>query len=463
MSNAYQLTKYAVGSKREFWAMTWPLMLGLISSTLMLFVDRLFLAHFDPLALNAAASAGIAYYMFLVVPMGIAAISEVLVGRLHGKEENSAIGSATWQMIWFSLMLFPLFFLINQTVPNLIFMGSDNFSYESTYFQTLIFFAPVQCIMIALSGFFIGIGNVKIITVATLLGNFANIIFDYVFIFGWGPIPSWGIAGAALGTGLSQLLQITLLFVFFWSSYNRKTYRTHKFTFEWNYLYEGLVIGIPSGFGHCVEIIAHFLFFRIISSINSEQMTLVAMVQSFYILTSFIIEAQSKAASGIVANLLGAKIFTPLAKVLRSSFTLHSFFFAIFLVNLWLFPSFFYQLFGSPAHQELMADPILAQTFLNAMFFMALFFLLDGFCWILIGFLTSAGDTKYIFYVSCFVHWVAYVIPAYWLIGKGHGGADVAWSIIAGMSLLNFLFYLSRYLSGKWLKIDQPALIGLNT
>ena len=109
MAESYKLTKFAVGSKREFWTLTWPLMLGMISTTFMMFVDRLFLARFDPKALNAAASAGMAYLVFLVVPIAIVSVSEVLVGRLHGKERFKDIGSAAWQMIWFGGMLTPIF------------------------------------------------------------------------------------------------------------------------------------------------------------------------------------------------------------------------------------------------------------------------------------------------------------------------------------------------------------------
>ena len=36
--------------------------------------------------------------------------------------------------------------------------------------------------------FFIGVGKVKIVTAPAILGNTVNILFDYVLIFGWGPI-----------------------------------------------------------------------------------------------------------------------------------------------------------------------------------------------------------------------------------------------------------------------------------
>lgn len=456
MSSSYQLTQHPVGSKREFWAMTWPLMIGLISSTLMMFIDRLFLAHFDPLALNAAASGGIAYYMFLVIPMGIASISEVLVGRLHGENRFSEIGSAAWQMVLFSLLLLPVFSLIGWGLPSLLFAGTGNELYETSYFQTLMWFAPIQCIAIALSGFFIGTGNIKIVTFAAILGNMINISLDYLLIFGWGSIPALGVMGGALGTGLSQVIQVLLLMGYFWNRTNRKTYQTQKLKLNRPYLLEGLKIGTPAGLGHCMETTAHFLFFRIVMSVGSEQMTLVAMVQSFYILSSFVIDSQSKASGAIAANLLGAKMEGLLSKVLRSSFILHSSYFILFVSSVCLFPQFFFKLFASEAHTELLNDPILAHTFLIALFFMCIFFLLDGLAWILIGFLTAAGDTRFVFLVSSVVHWVAYVAPAVWLVGRDKGGADVAWGIIAGMSLLNFVLYAWRYRSGLWFKQYSP-------
>lgn len=85
------------------------------------------------------------------------------------------------------------------------------------------------------------------------------------------------------------------------------------------------------------------------------------------------------------------------------------------------------------------------------MLLMTLFFLFDGFSWLLIGFLTAAGDTRFIFWTSLLVYWFAYVIPAFIFIGLYKGSADWAWMIVAGMGLANVLIYAYRYKSGKWL------------
>ena len=97
-------------------------------------------------------------------------------------------------------------------------------------------------------------------------------------------------------------------------------------------------------------------------------------------------------------------------------------------------------------------NPVLYNMATQAIFWMCLFYLFDGYCWILIGHLTASGDTKFIFYVSSFVNWVAYVLPVFLLVGIGGRGADAAWMVIALYSIANFGIYFWRYKSGRWLK-----------
>jgi MATE family multidrug resistance protein len=115
------------------------------------------------------------------------------------------------------------------------------------------------------------------------------------------------------------------------------------------------------------------------------------------------------------------------------------------------FPDFLIGIFSSGEEAKLLTDPILKKMTIDALMWLSIFFLFDGFSWILIGHLTAAGDTKFIFYVSSVINWVAYVIPGFLLIGLGKHGADVAWQIIAVYSVLNFCIYLWRYRSGRWL------------
>ena len=295
--------------------------------------------------------------------------------------------------------------------------------------------------MIAVAGFFIGIGHVRIVTYTAILGNVLNILLDSLLIFGVGFIPAFGVIGAAAATGVSQVAQVGFLIYLFLRKKNRIKYKTEKFALNKMQLIKGLKIGVPLGLGHCVETIAHFLFFRIVISVGFAQMTVVAIVQSLYILISFVIDAQSKGAAAIISNLLGAEKIKKVSKVLKSAFTLHFIYFIALTALIWFFSDDVLNLFIHASHREVLVTPEFITTFMTALFFMGLYFLFDGWAWILMGFLTASGDTRFVLFVSLIVQWLAYVLPTFFLIGIKRQGADVAWSIITFMSLLSFLSY----------------------
>ena len=62
---------------------------------------------------------------------------------------------------------------------------------------------------------FQAVGRMKVTMVALVFGCACNILLDPVLIFGLGPVPAMGIAGAALATGIGQLLSLCVyLFVY---------------------------------------------------------------------------------------------------------------------------------------------------------------------------------------------------------------------------------------------------------
>lgn len=459
MTKPYQLTKHPVGSLREIWTLSWPLMLSLMSNSIMLFVDRLLLSWHSSHGLAAGANASMAYYLFLVIPMAICAISEVFVGRLHGEGKLGEIGKPVWQTVWLACVLSVPLWLVAAFLPDLIFYRTGNEEFEVAYFQMLIGFAPMMCASIALSGFFIGIGRVRVVTWCTIGANLFNAIAGYILIFGWEMIPAMGVAGAGLATGLAQTLQLLLLLFCFLSRRNRRKYGTTNICFHRRYFIDALRIGAPAGTGHFVEIFAHFVFFRIVMMAGSDQMAVAALVQSFYLLFGFVVDAESKGVGAIVANLIGAKEFKMIPKVFKASIMQHTIFALGIVAVMLLFLDSLLGTFFSAGGEAWLEDPILYGMASQAVFWMCLFFFFDGYCWILIGHLTASGDTKFIFYVSSLINWVAYVLPVFLLVGVGGRGADAAWMVIAFYSMLNFAIYYWRYKTGRWLKSVPDASI----
>lgn len=452
MKPSYQLTKHPIGSFKEIWTISWPLMLGLLSVSFMMFADRLLLARYSLAALDASANAGMATYVMMILPLTIAGISEVLVGRYHGEGLFKAIGRPVWQMFWFSLFTAPFFWLAGNFAGQLFFFGTGNELLEQEYFSWILYFAPFSCATIALMGFFIGTGRVKIVTYSAIIANGVNILLALALIFGYGIIPSLGVKGAAIATGISQFFQMSFLLSCFLRSKYRRKYGTGHFALHRPLFLQCLRLGTPSGLGHLVEVLAHLVFFRIMIMAGGDRLTIVALVQSLYGLIGFLTEGVSKGVTTVVANLIGAAQKKLIGKVIFAAMKMQFLFFCIAATIVVAFTEPVISAFFSDGEKILLQSSDFLSTIRTASVWMCVFFLFEGFYWIFLGQLTAAGDTKFIFFTSLSLTWITCIIPVYYFIGIGKGGADLAWLLLAISSLLNVLVYLWRYQSGSWLK-----------
>lgn len=90
-------------------------------------------------------------------------------------------------------------------------------------------------------------GNASMAMISQASGAIFNIIFDPLLIFGIGPFPKMGIAGAALATVLGQILAAALAF---WFNMNRNEWVNislhHIFHPKWKAAKEIYTVGIPS-------------------------------------------------------------------------------------------------------------------------------------------------------------------------------------------------------------------------
>lgn len=452
MKTPYKLTQFPVGSLREIMTVSWPLVLGLLSNSLMMFADRLFLANYSLTSLSAAVTSGIAGVMLSILPFVVAGMSEVFVGRLNGEQRFSEIGRSVWQMIWFALMTGPLFMVFSRALTPILFYGSPLLDLEAAYFVTVSDFNMFWCLSMALMGFYIGIGKSQIVMWATIFGNGLNILLDYLLIFGIGPFPEMGIDGAALATGLSAIFIAVTLSIGFLSSANHKTYGTRESKFILSLFKEEVFIGIPAGLSRFIEMLAIVVFLRAVSFSGSENLTIVAIVQSVFVLVAFCTEGLSKAVTAIVSNLIGASEFSKIGAVLRAACMQHLILFLLFSAGLYFFSHEIIGIFVSAEESYLLTDERFLSATSFALFWMCLFFLFDGFCWILFGQLMAAEDTRFLLFASILQNWIVNVIPT--LIGLFYfgWGAKEAWMILGLSAFMNMIIMYWRYRSGNWRK-----------
>ncbi len=82
-----------------------------------------------------------------------------------------------------------------------------------TYSTIVFLFLVVNMVSLAFEKIFQAVGRMKVSMVALITGCVCNILLDPVLIFGLGPVPAMGIAGAALATGIGQELSVVVYLV----------------------------------------------------------------------------------------------------------------------------------------------------------------------------------------------------------------------------------------------------------
>ena len=445
--------KLQSGTVKALWRISFPLMLSLLSGSLMLFFDRLFLANYSIDALNASTNASAIAATLQFGFISTTCIAEVFVGRYNGAKKYHRVGQPVWQMIWFSLMTILLFFPLAFFSGSFLFADSPYREMEADYFKWLMLFGPVFAVVGALSAFYIGRGKVAFITLIVILANTVNVVLDIVLIYGYEPyIKSIGMNGAAVATGISQLFQATILFAEFLRRKNREKYGTGNCVFVWRSFKKCLKIGLPNSMAHTIEIFAWAVFYKIMTAKGVEYITVAAITQSIYFLFTFITEGISKGATALASNMIGAKKWDDVWRLFRSGVKFYIQVFLVMGVFLVFDPEPLINLF-LPAEQGAVPESV-KLSIQSALVWVWIFFLFEGINWLVVGLLTAAGDTRFIFMVSSLTVWIFAIIPIYVGVVMVGYTADMAWMMTAVYGILTCCIYIWRFKSEKW-KLEE--------
>lgn len=442
------MTPYAPGSMRELWSISFPLMLSLMSSSLMFFWDRLLLARFSLDAHNAATSCGTLVTFLQFAFLCTTCIAEVFVGQYNGSNQKQQIGKPVWQMIWLSIFSIAFFVPLACFSGPLFFSGSPYQQLEVEYFLYMMIFGPVFCLSSALCTFYIGRGCVKFVTTVVIFANLLNTLLAYLLIFGIDSyLPQMGISGAALATGISQTVQTCILFIDFIKPEYRKKYGTGNFKFCWHEFSKCVRLGLPSSLAHTIEILAWAIFFRMLMAAGEEHMTVVSVAQSIFFLFTFLTEGISKGATAIAANMMGAGKIKDLWKLLKSGIQFYLIIFAAFGCLFVIYPKPLIHLFITPEGAD---SERIYQLIASSCLWVWIFFLFDGIHWLVVGLLTAAGDTKFVLKAGSSSIWIFALLPTYLLVVLKGSPPDMAWAITAFYGLMVCSIYLYRFYSMRW-------------
>ncbi len=428
-----------------------PAIINNISITVMQTVDMIYVGALGSEAIGAVGTMSTLIWAVMTLADGFSTgLTACVARRVGGKDfPDAALFSRTGLAAISSaaFLLFPYILLGRSGIFSVLSLPAELYQDADSYFSVFMLFLPIVFFRSALDATHRASGASIAPTVITGIINVINIILDPILIFGFGPIPAMGVAGAAYATGISfilgTLVQVVWIWKKPWSPFQRGPVVSR------HHLKTILDIGFPAILEQGAMAVSQNLI--IAWAVNPQGGLAAASFQIVMRLASLSFTPAfgfGMAAIVLVGQSLGAGE-PERAQRLGWKATAYSMAVLLFLsLAYWFLPEPLVGIFTS--------DPVVIALSLPPMRVYALTMVWLGATMVLAPALRGAGDTRYTM-TTMFAARFLLRLPLSWFLGipMGMGLAGV-WIGMGSDFLLRSLLLSLRFHGGKW-KTVRPG------
>jgi len=423
-----------------------PAVLEMIMESVFVIIDIFFVSK---LGANAIATVGLTESLITIVyaiSLGLATATTSMVSRRIGEKNPGKAAETAFQAILAGISVSILI-----AVPGTIYSGEllkvmgashEIVTQMSGYTRIMMGGNIVIMLLFIINAIFRSAGDAVIAMRVLWAGNIINIILDPCLIFGLGPFPEMGVAGAAVATttgrGIAVLFQFYLLF------FGKKRIQLSVKHIGINFRIIARLIKLSFGTigQNLIGTSSWIALVRIISVFGSEIVagyTIAMRIIGFVMLPSWGI---SNAASTLVGQNLGAKKPERAERAVIITGWVNMILLGAIGLVLVAFPAPFIRMF--------IKDPGVLVPGIECLRIVSIGFIAYGFGMVLVNSFNGAGDTATPLKINFFAYWLL-EIPLAWLLaitaGMNEQGVFIA--IVIAESVLTVIAWLV-FRRGKW-------------
>lgn len=441
---------YTSGSiNRAIVLLSIPMILEMVMESLFAVVDIYFVAKIGE---NAVNTVGLTESMLMFVyslAIGLAMGATAMVSRRIGEKKPEAAATVAVQAIILSSGIAIVASIVGFFFAEefLRFMGGSEALIAEGVGYTKITFASNIVIMLIflLNGVFRGAGDAAIAMRVLWLSNGLNMILDPIFIFGFGPIPAFGVEGAAIATTIGRGTGVLYqLYVLFKGSSIIKI-KVSQFKIQLKIIWRLIEVSSGSFFQFFIGS-ASWIFMTYIISNNFSEMVLSGYIISIRVIVFTLLPSWgiANAAATLVGQNLGAKQPDRAEKsVWRSAF-----FNMIFMVTLSIIfytnAEFIISIFS--------AEPEVIEAGVRSLKIILIGYVFFAYGMVLSQSFNGAGDTYTPTAINVVAFWMIQIPLAWYLVQQEFGPPGVYWAIFISESLLALIcIYIFRL--GRWKQV----------
>lgn len=438
---------FTTGSIRKaIFMLSIPMILEMLMESIFAIVDIAFVSR---VSTNAVATIGLTesvVTLVYAVAIGVSMAATALVARRIGEKDPDGASKVAVQAIFLGVLVASIISVIGILFPKEILgmMGGEVDLIEEGYGYTQILLGGNMTIMLLflINAIFRGAGNASVAMKALIISNLLNIILDPLFIFGFGPIPAFGVEGAAIATtigrGSAVLFQLAILF------YGGSVIKIKLKDLVFRAAIMSNLIKISlGGIGQFIIGTSSWIFLmRIMSEFGSDVLagyTIAIRVVMFTLLPCW---GMSNAAATLVGQNLGANQPERAETSVWKTGKYNAWFMGIVSIAYLLYAKEIIQLFSD--------NVVVVENGALCLQIIAAGYVFYGYAMVVIQSFNGAGDTQTPTIINFFCFWVFQLPFAYLVaIQFDFGPKGVFWAVTAAEILIAIIGIII-FKKGKW-------------
>lgn len=427
-----------------------PMIAQFSSYVVLQFTDTYMLSLVGDVAATAAGQAGSIVWSIVAFGFGTLLLVNTLASQSYGRKDFASCGRYLWQGLWFAAMYGTLALLALPFARRFF----DAFGHEpalaqleAQYFQICLSFAAIKLFSAATSQFLTAVNRPTVVMIATFAGVGANIVANYLLIYGKFGFPQLGVAGAAWGTNVALVVELAIMWAFIARSNIGRLYNAFDARFDGEMFRTLLKVGSPAGLSTVAEVAAWSTFMVVaVGTFGTTVMSAQNYAFRFMMVSFMPAVGIGQAVTALVGRYIGRGEHDQAARRAHLGFVVVS----IYMVSCGALMI----LFRHQLMSFFTADPKVIAIGGTILTMMALYQLFDAMYVVYHGALRGAGDTLVPAIVLAMLVWtvcvggsfvVAHNWPQYGAIGP--------WGISIVYGMMLGVFLMLRFIRGGWKQI----------
>ncbi|MFN8886324.1 MAG: MATE family efflux transporter, partial [Cyclobacteriaceae bacterium] len=194
---------------RAIFLLSIPMIVEMGMESIFAVVDIFFVSKLnDPNAVAAVGYTESVLSILYSLAMGLGMGATAIVARRIGENDKQGASAAAVQAIYLGLgvafVISVIGFFFYKDILRMMGASEAVLTSSSSYALWMFTGNYTVTLLFLINAVFRGAGNAAIAMKALLIANILNMILDPIFIFGFGPIPAFGVEGAAIATNIGR-------------------------------------------------------------------------------------------------------------------------------------------------------------------------------------------------------------------------------------------------------------------